>query len=172
MCIRDRGAAVRAARRPGQVERGLADRARRFRQGLRGAAGDPVDQAHPGPHESRRRVGVRCRRLGEDDPSRRPGTVRGVARARTGADRRQPRRLNARPGREGSWTLQQDGSDRPGKPTGQADHLVQGDLACCPGHLTCCPRRPHSSPRPVSYTHLDVYKRQVLAAATAEVALA
>ena len=53
---RARPAAVRRARRPGQDQRRVADRAGRLRQGLRHARpGGPVDQAHPGPDQPGRR---------------------------------------------------------------------------------------------------------------------
>ncbi len=80
-----------AARRQGEVERRVAHRARRFRQGLRepgrGRAGAPVHQAHPRPHQPRRRDNRRA-------PRARP---RG-ARRRTRALRRHPRQ-RARDGR-------------------------------------------------------------------------
>ncbi len=46
-----RRTALPAARRPGEDLRGLADRARGLRQGVRRRPGEAVRQAHAGPHE-------------------------------------------------------------------------------------------------------------------------
>ncbi len=62
-----------AARRPGQDERGVADRAGRLPQGVRRRAGRPLDQAHPGAHQPRWRHHRAAARAGPRGPRRRRG---------------------------------------------------------------------------------------------------
>ena len=84
-----RGApALAAARRRGQDQRRLADRARRLRQGLRRPGRvAALDQAHPGAHQPRRRDDRRAAGPGPRGPRRGRAALRHPAGQRAGARR-------------------------------------------------------------------------------------
>ena len=68
-----RGARLAAGQRVGEVERRVADRARRVHQGLRQRGRQPVDQAHARAHQPRRRAHHRPARPRPRGPRRRRG---------------------------------------------------------------------------------------------------
>ena len=113
--VPDGRARLAAGGRAREDQRGLADRARRVRQGTRRRPGRPVRQARPGADQPRWREHRGAARAGPRGPRRRRGGVRHPAGQRAGPRRLHPLRLRRR--RRPAQTRDQPLPTRIAKPT-------------------------------------------------------